>query len=84
MRTLVTGGAGFIGSHLCERLLADGHEVLCLDNFYTGRRSNIRGLLDHRDFELIRHDVIQPVLLEVDQVFHFACPLRRCTTSTTP
>lgn len=74
MRTLVTGGAGFIGSHLCERLLADGHEVLCLDNFYTGRRSNIRDLLDHRDFELIRHDVIQPILLEVDRVFHFACP----------
>jgi UDP-glucuronate decarboxylase len=74
MRTLVTGGAGFIGSHLCERLLADGHEILCLDNFYTGRRSNIRALLDHRDFELIRHDVIQPILLEVDRIFHFACP----------
>ncbi len=74
MRTLVTGGAGFIGSHLCERLLADGHEVLCLDNFYTGRRSNIRHLLDHRDFELVRHDVTQPILLEADRVFHFACP----------
>ncbi len=74
MRTLVTGGAGFIGSHLCERLLADGHEVLCLDNFYTGRRTNIRDLLDHRDFELVRHDVTQPILLEADRVFHFACP----------
>jgi UDP-glucuronate decarboxylase len=74
MRTLVTGGAGFIGSHLCERLLADGHEVLCLDNFYTGRRANIRDLLDHRDFDLLRHDVIEGILLEVDRIFHFACP----------
>jgi UDP-glucuronate decarboxylase len=74
MRVLVTGGAGFIGSHLCERLLADGHEVLCLDNFYTGRRRNIRHLLGETDFELIRHDVIQPVLLEVDRIFHLACP----------
>jgi len=74
MRTLVTGGAGFIGSHLCERLLGDGHEVICLDNFYTGRRAHIRHLLDHRDFEVVRHDVIQPVLLEVDRIFHFACP----------
>ncbi|MCP4872778.1 MAG: SDR family oxidoreductase [Proteobacteria bacterium] len=74
MRTLVTGGAGFIGSHLCERLLADGNEVICLDNFYTGRRTHIRHLLDHRDFEVVRHDVIQPILLEVDRVFHFACP----------
>jgi UDP-glucuronate decarboxylase len=74
MRTLVTGGAGFIGSHLCERLLGEGHEVICLDNFYTGRRSHISQLLDHRDFEILRHDVIQPVLLEVDRVFHLACP----------
>lgn len=74
MRILVTGGAGFIGSHLCERLLADHHEVICLDNFYTGRRGHIRHLLDHRDFEVVRHDVIQPILLEVDRVFHFACP----------
>ncbi len=74
MRTLVTGGAGFIGSHLCERLLADGHEVLCLDNFFTGRRQNIAHLLQHTDFELLRHDVIQPVLVEVDRIFHLACP----------
>ena len=74
MRTLVTGGAGFIGSHLCERLLADGHEVICLDNFYTGRRENVLRLLDDRNFELLRHDVIQPVLLEVDQIYNLACP----------
>ena len=74
MRTLVTGGAGFIGSHLCERLLAEGDEVLCLDNFFTGRRQNIAPLLDNSDFELMRHDVIQPVLVEVDRIFHLACP----------
>lgn len=74
MRVLVTGGAGFIGSHLCERLLADGQEVLCLDNFYTGRRRNLAALLDHPDFEVVRHDVIEPILLEVDRVFHLACP----------
>jgi len=74
MRILVTGGAGFIGSHLCERLLVDGHEVICLDNFFTGRRQNIRHLLDNHSFELIRHDVIEPVLLEVDQIYNLACP----------
>ena len=74
MRTLVTGGAGFIGSHLCERLLADGHEVLCLDNFFTGRRKNIAHLLGDSSFEMLRHDVIQPVLVEVDRVYHLACP----------
>jgi len=74
MRILVTGGAGFIGSHLCERLLADGHDVLCLDNFFTGRRGNIINLLDNHRFELIRHDVIEPVLLEVDQIYNLACP----------
>jgi UDP-glucuronate decarboxylase len=74
MRVLVTGGAGFIGSHLCERLLAQGHEVLCLDNFFTGRRANVEHLLDRRDFELIRHDVIEPILLEVDRVYNMACP----------
>ncbi|HEV7747312.1 MAG TPA: UDP-glucuronic acid decarboxylase family protein [Pyrinomonadaceae bacterium] len=74
MRILVTGGAGFIGSHLCERLLADGHDVLCLDNFFTGRRGNILALLDDRHFELIRHDVIEPILLEVDQIYNLACP----------
>jgi UDP-glucuronate decarboxylase len=74
MRILVTGGAGFIGSHLCERLLKNEDEVLCLDNFFTGRRSNITRLLDNRSFELIRHDVIEPILLEVDQIYNLACP----------
>jgi UDP-glucuronate decarboxylase len=74
MRILVTGGAGFIGSHLCERLLAEGNEVLCLDNFFTGRRENIVNLLDNPRFELIRHDVIEPILLEVDQIYNLACP----------
>jgi UDP-glucuronate decarboxylase len=74
MRALVTGGAGFIGSHLCERLLASGHEVLCLDNFFTGRRVNIAHLLGEGRFELVRHDVIEPVLLEVDQIYNLACP----------
>ncbi len=74
MRILVTGGAGFIGSHLCERLVNDGHDVLCLDNFFTGRRENIFPLLDNRRFELLRHDVIEPTLLEVDQIYNLACP----------
>lgn len=74
MRILVTGGAGFIGSHLCERLLAAGEEVICLDNFFTGRKENILHLLDNKRFELIRHDVIEPVLLEVDQIYNLACP----------
>ena len=74
MRILVTGGAGFLGSHLCERLLASGDEVLCLDNFFTGRRENVARLLDSRSFELIRHDVVEPVLLEVDQIYNLACP----------
>ena len=74
MRILVTGGAGFIGSHLCERLLADGHEVVCLDNFFTGRKENIIHLMDDHRFELIRHDVTEPILLEVDQIYNLACP----------
>src|SRR5262245_9615293 len=74
MRILVTGGSGFIGSHLCERLLADGHDVICLDNFFTGRRENVAHLLDDRRFELLRHDVIEPILLEVDQIYNLACP----------
>lgn len=74
MRILVTGGAGFIGSHLCERLLADGNEVVCLDNFYTGRKQNVNHLLDNKNFEIIRHDVIEPILLEVDQIYNLACP----------
>ena len=74
MRILVTGGAGFIGSHLCERLLGEGNEVLCLDNFFTGRRENIFHLLDNQRFELLRHDVTEPILLEVDQIYNPACP----------
>lgn len=74
MRALVTGGAGFIGSHLCDYLLAQGDEVIALDNFFTGSKQNIKHLLDHPDFELVRHDIIQPILLEVDQIYHFACP----------
>ena len=74
MRVLVTGGAGFLGSHLCDRLLQDGHEVLCLDNFFTGRRENVRHLLNQPSFELVRHDVTEPILLEVDQIYNLACP----------
>ena len=74
MRILVTGGAGFIGSHLCERLLDGGNDVICLDNFFTGRRDNILHLLDQHRFELVRHDVIEPILLEVDQIYNLACP----------
>ena len=74
MRILVTGGAGFIGSHLCERLISDGHDVICLDNFFTGRRENVFHLLSNPRFELLRHDVIEPVLLEVDQIYNLACP----------
>jgi len=73
-RVLVTGGAGFIGSHLCERLVADGHDVLCLDNFFTGIKRNIVHLLTNPRFELITHDVTQPILLEVDWIFNLACP----------
>ncbi|MBV9242662.1 MAG: SDR family oxidoreductase [Acidobacteria bacterium] len=74
MRILVTGGAGFIGSHLCERLLKEGNDVLCLDNFFTGRKENILHLLDAHHFELVRHDVTEPILLEVDQIYNLACP----------
>src|SRR3954447_17041681 len=74
MKVLVTGGAGFIGSHLCERLIAQGHEVVCLDNFFTGRRDNIRHLLDCERFRLLRHDVCEPLLLDVDQIYNLACP----------
>jgi UDP-glucuronate decarboxylase len=74
VRVLVTGGAGFIGSHLCDRLVADGHRVVCLDNFFTGRRENIEHLLDFRDFELLRHDVTEPLFMEVDQIYNLACP----------
>jgi|GEM_PF-1430 len=73
-RILITGGAGFIGSHLCERLLNEGNEVICLDNFYTGRKENIFHLMDNHRFELIRHDVTEPIFLEVDQIYNLACP----------
>ena len=73
-RILVTGGAGFIGSHLCERLLADGDEVLCVDNFYTGRRANLAHLLEHPRFELLRHDICLPLYVEVDEIYNLACP----------
>jgi UDP-glucuronate decarboxylase len=74
MRILVTGGAGFLGSHLCDRLINEGHEVLCLDNFFTGRKQNIAHLLQNPKFELVRHDVIDPFKVEVDQIYNLACP----------
>ena len=73
-RILVTGGAGFLGSHLCERLLGLGHEILCVDNFFTGRRANVAHLLDHPRFELMRHDVTFPLYVEVDEIYNLACP----------
>ncbi|MDY6824254.1 MAG: UDP-glucuronic acid decarboxylase family protein [Thermodesulfobacteriota bacterium] len=73
-RILVTGGAGFLGSHLCERLLADGNEVICLDNFFTGRKRNIAHLLSDPDFELVRHDLVHPVFIEADEIYNLACP----------
>jgi UDP-glucuronate decarboxylase len=74
MRILVSGGAGFIGSHLIDRLMNEGHEVICLDNFYTGHKRNILKWLNHPYFELIRHDITEPIRLEVDQIYHLACP----------
>ena len=74
MRILVTGGAGFLGSHLCERLLNEGHDVICLDNFFTGSKDNIIHLMDSHRFELIRHDIVEPILLEVDRIYNLACP----------
>ena len=71
---MVTGGAGFLGSHLCERLLKDGHEVLCVDNFFTGRKANVAHLLNHPHFELMRHDVTFPLYVEVDEIYNLACP----------
>ena len=73
-RVLVTGGAGFLGSHLCELLLADGHDVLCVDNFYTGRRANIAHLMDNPNFEVMRHDITFPLYVEVDEIYNLACP----------
>lgn len=73
-RILITGGAGFLGSHLCDRLADEGHEVLCLDNFFTGGKRNITHLLGRANFELIRHDLVQPIFLEVDEIYNLACP----------
>ena len=73
-RILVTGGAGFLGSHLCDRLVDQGHDVLCLDNFFTGTKNNIIHLLDRKNFELIRHDLVHPIFLEVDEIYNLACP----------
>ena len=84
MRILVTGGAGFIGSHLIDRLMSAGHEVLCLDNFYTGHKRNILKWLDHPYFELIRHDITEPIRLEADQIYHLACPASSCSLSVQP
>lgn len=74
MRTIITGGAGFVGSHLCERLLNDGNEVICVDNLFTGSKDNIAHLLGNKNFEFLRHDVINPLYLEVDQIYNLACP----------
>ena len=74
MPTLITGGAGFLGSHLCERLVKQGEEVICLDNFFTGRRKNISHLLDYKNFEVMRHDVVDPFKVEVDRIYNLACP----------
>jgi UDP-glucuronate decarboxylase len=74
MRIAVTGGAGFIGSHLCERLIREGHDVICLDNFFTGSKRNIIHLMDDHRFELVRHDITEPILLEVDRIYNLACP----------
>ena len=73
-RILVTGGAGFLGSHLCERMVDEGHDVICLDNFFTSQKSNVEHLLGKPNFELIRHDITLPIVLEVDQVYNLACP----------
>ena len=73
-RVLITGGAGFLGSHLCERLVDGGHEVLCVDNFFTGRRKNVAHLIAHPDFELMRHDITFPLYVEVDEIYNLACP----------
>ena len=73
-KILITGGAGFVGSHLVDRLMSEGHEVVVMDNFFTGRKANVEHWLHHPNFSLVRHDVIQPILLEVDQIYHLACP----------
>ena len=83
---LVTGGAGFLGSHLCDRLIAEGHDVLCVDNFFTGSKANIVHLIGHPQFELLRHDVTLPLYVEVDQIYNLACPASPtgCSNTLTP
>ena len=73
-RILVTGGAGFLGSRLCERLVGEGHDVVCVDNFFTSQKTNVAGLLGKPNFELVRHDIIQPLWMEVDEIYNLACP----------
>jgi len=73
-RILVTGGAGFLGSHLCERLVNEGHDVICLDNYFTGRKKNVEHLMDIKNFELLRHDITMPIFVEIDQIYNLACP----------
>lgn len=73
-RILISGGAGFIGSHLCERLLKEGNDVICIDNYFTGHKSNIRHLLKHPNFEVIRHDIVYPYMAEVEEIYNLACP----------
>ena len=73
-KVLVTGGAGFVGSFLCDRLINEGHEVIVIDNFFTGKKSNLLQLQDNPNFELIRHDIVQPILVEADWIFNLACP----------
>ena len=73
-RVMVTGGAGFLGSHLCERLLSDGANVICVDNFFTGERANLNSFVDHKNFEVIRHDICFPLYIEVDEIYNLACP----------
>ncbi len=73
-RILITGGAGFLGSHLCERLLNQDHEIICLDNLFTGRKQNIAHLMSHPNFEFMRHDITEPICVEVDQIYNLACP----------
>ena len=84
IRNLVTGGAGFLGSHLVDRLMQAGEEVLCLDNTYTGRKANVRQWWDHPRFEFIRHDVTEPIKLEVDRIWHLACPASPIHYQTNP